>query len=149
MCGAGLSTIPNGKRAAGTSVRAGLNAIDSTSAAAVFVNADQPFLTANVIDTILHRYYQTLAPIVVPVYGGATGSPVLFARELFGELKGLLGEDGGKEILQSRTAEAERANIVNVRAALDLDTMEQYNSARAEAQANPGEGIASTVPPKG
>jgi molybdenum cofactor cytidylyltransferase len=137
---------PDWEEGRSTSVRAGLKATNSTSAAAVFVNADQPFLTANVIDTILHRYYQTLAPIVIPVYDGVTGSPVMFGRELFDELMRLTGEEGGKQILNERAGEAEKVNLVNVRAACDLDTMEQYNAALAEAEANPSEGIVSTVP---
>jgi molybdenum cofactor cytidylyltransferase len=129
-----------------TSVRAGLRATSPNAAAAIFINADQPFLTTNVVDTILQRFFQTLAPIVVPVYGGETGSPVLFARELFDDLTQLSGEDGGKKILMARADQAERVTIVNLRAALDLDTMEQYRAALAEAGANPAEGIASTVP---
>jgi molybdenum cofactor cytidylyltransferase len=137
---------PDWEKGRSTSVHAGLNSIASTAAAAIFVNADQPFLTSNVIDTLLHRYYQTLAPIVVPMYNGKTGSPVLFAREMFGELMQLTGEDGGKRILLTRSAELERVNIVNVRAAVDLDTMEQYRAALADFEADPSDGIASTVP---
>jgi molybdenum cofactor cytidylyltransferase len=137
---------PDWQRGRSTSVRAGLNAIRPDAAAAIFVNADQPFLTAKVIDTILQRYYQTLAPIVVPAYDGVSGSPVLFARQLFGELTELTGEDGGKKILTARAGETERVNVVNARAALDLDTMDQYRAALSEAEASPAEGIASTVP---
>jgi molybdenum cofactor cytidylyltransferase len=137
---------PDWQQGRSTSVRAGLKAIRPDSAAAIFVNADQPFLTAHAIDTILHRYFQSLAPIVAPVYDGVTGSPVLFARQLFGELTQLIGEDGGKKILTARADEVEQVNVVNARAALDLDTMDQYRAALAEAETNPGEGIASTVP---
>lgn len=129
-----------------TSVQAGLKAMNPNAAAAIFVNTDQPFLTTGVIDTILQRYFQTLAPIVVPVYGGETGSPALFARELFDELMQLIGEDGGREILKARADQAERVNIVNLRAALDLDTMEQYQTALTVAGTHPSDGIASTVP---
>ncbi len=137
---------PDWEAGRSTSVHAGLRATNPNAAAAIFINADQPFLTANVVDTILQRYFQTLAPIVVPVYGGETGSPVLFARELFDELMQLTGEDGGRKILQARAEQVERVNIVNLRAALDLDTMEQYQAALTEAGAHPSEGIASTVP---
>jgi molybdenum cofactor cytidylyltransferase len=129
-----------------SSVRAGLNALGSNIAAAIFINADQPFLTPQVVDTIVQRYAQTRAPIVVPIYAGQTGSPVLFAQELFDELRQLRGEDGGKKILQARRAQAERVNILNVRAATDVDTPEEYEVARAEAEANPAEGIFSTTP---
>ncbi len=116
-----------------TSVRVGLDALGPEIAAAIFVNADQPFLTVEVVNALLQRYYQTLAPIVVPVYGGETGSPVLFSRELFPELRQLTGEAGGKKILQARRDEAERVTINNTDAGLDVDTPDQYQEALAKA----------------
>jgi molybdenum cofactor cytidylyltransferase len=139
---------PDWERGRSTSVRAGLETVGKEATAAIFVNADQPFLTANVIDTILHRYFQTLAPIVVPVFDGVPGSPVLFARSLFGELMELDGEDGGRKIVTDRAGVVEKVNVVNTRAALDLDTMDQYRAALKEAEEDPVEGIASIVPSK-
>ncbi len=89
--------------------------------------------------------FETLAPIVVPVYEGKTGSPVLFARELFDELRQLQGESGGKQILQARHDEAERVNILNTRAAFDVDTPQDYQAALAEAQTKPAGEIFSTI----
>lgn len=139
---------PDWQEGRSTSVKAGTLAVRPRAAAAIFVNADQPFLTGQVIDKVLQRYFQTLAPIVVPVYGGRAGSPVLFASDLFGELGLLQGEDGGKKLLESHSSEVEKVNIVNVRAAIDLDTMEQYQAALKEAEAGHKEGIASTIPAK-
>ena len=145
--GTGARVIENQAWAEGrsTSVRAGLQALGPEIAAAIFVNADQPFLTPAVVDALLQRYFHTLAPIVVPRYEGQAGSPVLFDRSLFGDLRTLTGESGGKRILEARRDEAEFVNIVNTRAAMDVDTPEQYLAALAEAQANPLEGIMSTV----
>lgn len=137
---------PDWQEGRSTSVRAGTLAVQPNAAAVIFVNADQPFLTSHVIDKILQRYFQTLAPIVVPVYGGRTGSPVLFAREMFGELVELHGDDGGKRLLESHSSEVEKVNIVDLRAAIDLDTMVQYEAALKEAEAGSEEGIVSTIP---
>lgn len=139
---------PDWEQGRSTSVRVGLSAVSPNASAAIFVNADQPFLTASVIDTILNRYFQTLASIVVPLYDGRTGSPVMFAKELFGEFMRLTGEEGGKNILESQSTVVEKVNVINARAAIDLDTMDQYRSALAEARANITEGIASTLPGK-
>ncbi|MGB8643793.1 MAG: selenium cofactor biosynthesis protein YqeC [Anaerolineae bacterium] len=130
--GRGARVVENAAWAEGrsTSVRAGLDALAPEMEAALFVNADQPFLTSEVIDMILQHYFQTQAPIVAPVYDGQTGSPVLFDRKLFGELRGLSGEEGGKRVLQARKGEAERVAIADPRAGLDLDTPEQYQEAR-------------------
>ena len=98
----------------------------------IFVNADQPFLTAGVLDTLLARYAQTLAPVVAPVYAGETGSPVLFARALFDDLRMLTGEAGGKGILRAKRDEAELVEIADARPGVDVDTPEQYQEAKKQ-----------------
>src|SRR5574341_818487 len=39
-----------------SSVRAGLNALSPHTDAAIFINADQPMLTASIVDAIIQRY---------------------------------------------------------------------------------------------
>lgn len=129
--GARIVFNPAWKEGRATSVRAGVQALGAEIAAALFVNADQPFLTPGVLDAIVERYARTLAPIVVPVYDGQTGSPVLFDRALFGDLTRLEGESGGKQILQARQDGMERVTIEDARAGIDVDTMEQYRAALA------------------
>lgn len=113
-----------------SSVRVGIRALAQNVAGAIFINADQPFLTAQVIDAILARFAETRAPVIVPTYQGAAGSPVLFARELFDELTALQGEQGGRDILQKYEYVSSKVEIEDVRAALDLDTPEEYQHAR-------------------
>lgn len=114
-----------------SSVRAGVEALGELAAGAIFVNADQPFLTADVIDAVLERFFETRAPIVTSTYQGKTGSPVLFAREVFAELGALHGEQGGRDLLEKYREAAERVEIADARAALDVDTREEYERARA------------------
>lgn len=118
-----------------TSVRAGIAAVGENIAAAIFINADQPFLTPLVIDAIILRHAQTLAPIVVPNFEGKTGSPVLFARELFVEFESLEGEDGGKRIMERHRGEMEEAAILDASAGVDIDTPEDYQAALMQAKA--------------
>lgn len=113
-----------------SSVRAGIHALHENTAAAIFVNADQPFLTAVMLDEIIARYASARAPIIVPTFDGQPGSPVLFARELFDELAALQGDVGGKVLLEKYRALVERVAIADSRAALDLDTPEEYARAR-------------------
>jgi len=109
-----------------SSIRAGLGALGRETDAAIFVNVDQPFLTADVIDRLVQRYYETAAPIVVPVYAGARGSPVLFDRVHFGALANLQGEQGGRELLSQYRDQIAFVEFADARLALDLDTPEEY-----------------------
>lgn len=129
--GADIRIVENTDWASGraSSVRAGIQALNENAAGAIFINADQPFLTPRVIDTILERFAETRAPIVAPSYRGVTGSPVLFAREMFDALIALQGEQGGRDILQKHTDVMSRVEIEDGRAAMDLNTPEDYQQA--------------------
>lgn len=109
-----------------SSVRAGIAALRANCAAAIFINADQPFLTADLIDQIIARYASTRAPIVAPTFDGQIGSPVLFARARFQELAALQGDVGGKELFEKYRAELETIAIADTRAAMDVDTPAEY-----------------------
>lgn len=82
-----------------TSMQAGLLALHPESAAALFVLADQPRLSTEVIHALIQCRRETLAPIVVPTYGGQRGNPVLFDRALFPELMAVTGDVGGRGLI--------------------------------------------------
>ena len=109
-----------------SSIRAGLNALSREIDAAIFVNADQPFLSTDVIDHVVQRYYETGARIVAPRYAGKRGSPVLFDRVHFDELMSLQGEQGGRELLSKYREQIQFVDFEDARLALDIDTPEEY-----------------------
>ncbi|MBI5034956.1 MAG: putative selenium-dependent hydroxylase accessory protein YqeC [Chloroflexi bacterium] len=108
-----------------TSIRAGLNALSKKIDAAIFINADQPLLTSEVVNAVIQRYRETDAGIVTPEYAGKRGSPVLFDRRYFQELSNLQGEEGGREVLLKYPAE--RVQFTDARLGSDVDTIEEYN----------------------
>ena len=117
-----------------SSVRTGIQALHEKTAAAIFINADQPFLTSQVINTIIETFHHTNAPIVVPTYDGKTGSPVLVSRELFSEMIGLHGEQGGRDLLQKYHDQLARVEIQDPHAGTDLNTPEDYHAALQRKQ---------------
>ncbi len=107
-----------------TSIRTGLRAVTSETDAAIFVNADQPLLTHEIVDAVVQRYAETDAEIIAPRYAGRRGSPVLFRRSHFDELGNLHGEEGGREVLAKHTVAF--VDFAQADAALDVDTPEDY-----------------------
>lgn len=120
---------PDWQTGRASSVGVGITAVAENTSGAIFINADQPFLTPKVIDTILNTFFETRAPIVVPTYEGKTSSPVLFAREMFAELGVLSGDQGGRDILQKYRDVLAHVEIADTRAGMDLDTPEEYRRA--------------------
>ena len=87
------------------------------------------FLPREVIDRIIQHYYETGARIVAPLYAGKRGSPVLFDRVHFAELKSLQGEQGGRELLVKYPAQIRTVEFADEQLAVDVDTPEEYERA--------------------
>lgn len=127
--GAHVVFNPDWANGRASSIRVGLDAIRDKSAAALFINADQPFLSTDALDAILDHFAATRAPIIVPTFQGKPGSPVLFTRRYFDELKTLEGDVGGKQLFDQHLAEVSFLAIDDLEAGIDVDTPEQYEAA--------------------
>jgi len=77
-----------------TSIKAGLRAINQEACAAIFILADQPLVQVETINQLIENHSDTGYSIVVPVYRGLRGNPVLVDRGLFEELFELEGMSG-------------------------------------------------------
>jgi len=109
-----------------TSLRAGLAAVSPQAEAALFVLGDQPRLTSQTINRLLAHYRTTRCPIVVPVYLGRRGNPVLFARSLFPELLALQGDVGGRVLLEKQRADVAEVDVGSEEIFVDVDTLQDY-----------------------
>lgn len=118
-----------------TSIRLGLRVLSPSMDAAIFINADQPFLTPEIVNAIIQRYAETDATIVAPVYAGKRGSPVLFRRTHFDEFQRLRGEEGGREVLVRHPVEV--VSFPSAEPGIDVDTPEDYAASLGRA-ASPG-----------
>ncbi len=109
-----------------TSIRRGLDAVAPRTAAALFMLADQPLVTAKEVREIVQTHRRTLAAACVPVFDGQRGNPVLFDRRVFSELRELHGDTGGRTVLEKCRESV--ATVPSSRAVLmDIDTREDYS----------------------
>jgi molybdenum cofactor cytidylyltransferase len=77
-----------------SSIRAGLDAIAPQSEAVVLILGDQPGIEPDIIAAEVEEWRHRQTPIVRVSYRGRSGHPMLFAKELFGQLKALHGDKG-------------------------------------------------------
>lgn len=117
-----------------SSIHAALEAIAPTMDAAIFINVDQPLLTPTVVNGIIQRYNETDAEIIAPTYAGKRGSPVLFRRIHFDELRSLHGEQGGRELLAKYADRIVQVAFEDARLGVDVDTVEEYERVRGSEQ---------------
>src|ERR1035437_10114188 len=79
-----------------TSLKKGLVSIAEDGEAVMVVLADQPFIDATLINRLLDRFTGRSKGIVVPVFKGKRGHPIIFAIKYLDELLQLQGDAGAK-----------------------------------------------------
>ena len=80
-----------------SSVRAGVGAVASISAAVVLMTCDQPAVTAAHLRRLAEHGGEAA---VASRYGGRCGVPAWFSARLFAELLALRGDQGARDLLQ-------------------------------------------------
>ena len=107
-----------------SSVKSGLSAIGPEASGALFIPADQPLLGCDLIDRLILSFEVTGGPIVVPTFEGERGAPVLFARNLFHELAGLVGDAGGRQLFSRHADNVVELPLTDPAPLVDVDTPE-------------------------
>ncbi|KMT22080.1 selenium cofactor biosynthesis protein YqeC [Clostridium cylindrosporum] len=112
------------------SVKLGLNESDKEDYIGfMFFVSDQPFITSTLINKILSEFVEKVDNIVIPIYNGKNGTPVVFPSYLREEFKSLDGDNGGREIIRN-SQKVTKLKIENARLGMDVDTPEVYDSLR-------------------
>jgi len=128
VAGRPLRVVHNPSFAEGlsTSVHAALRDIAPDFDAALFLLADQPFVTAALIDRLLESFAGGGKLIVRPQMGGTPGNPVLFSARLFPELLQETGDRGGRDVVRRHLGEVRLVAVDDPLACLDIDSLEEY-----------------------
>lgn len=107
-----------------TSLQAGLAALPSNTGGALFMLVDLPGVTPALLNQLIQRHRETLAPLVWPEFEGQRGNPALFDRALFPELQQVRGDTGGKPVLLKYQNRGERVLVTDKEALRDFDRPE-------------------------
>lgn len=110
-----------------SSVRSGVECLESDCDAIVFLLGDQPFVTKSLIQKEIQLFDSSYADIVAPRFGNHRGNPVMFGKVCYSELKKLKGDGGGKQLYDSfNVKEFEYPIELEDK---DIDTKEDFTSA--------------------
>jgi molybdenum cofactor cytidylyltransferase len=124
----------------GTSVGAGIAGVDSLSDGALVMLADQPFVRPETLDLLIAQYRENKAKIVLPMYHGFRGNPVLIDRALFPELLKLPGDVGCRAIFGNHSEDLLKVAVDDVGVLLDVDTkadLERFRQIHAAGSLGP------------
>ena len=114
----------------GTSLKAGLSAVDPQAEAAIVVLADQPFVRPATLDRLITEHHQSKAQIVIPTYRGFRGNPVLLDRSVFPEIMTLNGDMGCRAIFGNHLEGIAKVPVDDVGILLDIDRQSDFEALR-------------------
>jgi molybdenum cofactor cytidylyltransferase len=117
---------PEFQQGMGTSLRTGLPAVGASTQGALIVLADQPFVRSSTMDQMIAYWRHSHPQILLPLYRGFRGNPVLLDRSVFPELMSLTGDIGCRAIFGSHTESIHRLAVDDVGILLDIDSAEDW-----------------------
>ena len=92
----------NYQKGQSSSIRKGFSLVDGSADAVMIIPGDISLVDRTRINTLIRKYSSCYAPIVSKGYFGTSLRPILFDKNLFGDLKALDEETGGLKSLVSR-----------------------------------------------
>ena len=117
-----------------SSVAAGLGAVPASCGAAMFLRGDQPWVTSELIGSLLDTYRERGASVAFPVHRGRKGSPTVFGRCHFHRLLALTGDHGTLDLAEELWDGAAKLEVDDPRCLMGIDTPEDLRRLLAGEQ---------------
>jgi molybdenum cofactor cytidylyltransferase len=112
-----------------SSVITGLHFIakDPEVKAVLMMVSDQPFVSADLLSSMIRLSMQSAKPVVACRYkDGTVGTPAIFNNTMFSELLNLSGHEGPRIILRNHPELVDTIEFPS--GGIDIDTVEDYNN---------------------
>jgi probable selenium-dependent hydroxylase accessory protein YqeC len=135
---AGVESVYNPDYAAGemlSSLQTAVRQLATNRVAVLVVLADQPLIGPEIIDLILHAYWQGRGRLIAPVHAGRRGNPVLIDRAYFPPLLALSQGAAPRDLLQQYQAQLHLVEVPSPTILHDLDSPKDYRQWQGQ-QAN-------------
>jgi len=120
---------PDYRRGQLSSIKAALPHVGPEAGGALIHLVDHPMVRAETFAAVIDRYRRLQRPIAIARYQGRRGHPVLFARELFGELAAAPEDQGARVVVAADPARVVYVDVDDPGVLTDLDTPEDLDRA--------------------
>ena len=107
-----------------TSVKAGVRNLPTKTGGAIFLLADQPQVSVELLRALVERHSQDLPAVLAPYVFDQRANPLLFDRVTFADMQTLSGDTGGRALFSKFSPRY--LNWYDRRLLLDVDTPEDY-----------------------
>ena len=121
-----IAVNPDFKEGMLSSVQRGLEVLPEEAQAVLVFLGDQPSIPSEVIDSVIDAFRKTGKGIVLPVYKGERGHPVLLDMKYRREVKNLNPEVGLRELVYGRPEDILEVEVDDAGILRDINDIEDY-----------------------
>jgi molybdenum cofactor cytidylyltransferase len=116
-----------------SSIQAELRSLPSGTDGMLLCLIDHPLISGALVQDLIEQFYQSKKLIVLPVYEGRRGHPVIFSSVLYGELLRAPLETGARAVVWEHREDIEEVRTNEEGCVLNLNDPETMNKAFGEA----------------
>jgi len=116
-----------------SSVKCGVKNAPAGAEAYMLLLGDQPFIGPAIINRVLDAYQKSKLSIVIPVYNGKRGHPVIFDAKYKDELLAI-ADRGARAVLDNHLRDILEVPLEAPEILTDIDTPQDYREAQAQAE---------------
>ncbi len=117
-----------------SSIQAAIRSLEGTPVDGILLClVDHPLISSALVNEIVEAFYLSGKCVVLPVYQGRRGHPVIFAKTLFDELLCAPIEKGARSVVWGHPDEVEEVPTEEQGAVLNLNDPEAFQSALGES----------------
>ena len=121
-----IAVNPDFKEGMLSSVQRGLEVLPEEAQAVLVFLGDQPSIPSEVIDSVIDAFRKTGKGIVLPVYKGERGHPVLIDMKYRHDVKNLNPEVGLRELVYGRPGDILEVEVDDAGILRDINDIEDY-----------------------
>ena len=109
------------------SIQLALASLPEDSIAAAILPVDCPLVTAASIETLAEAAAKSKRPLVLPMYNGVGGHPLIVCRSYYAELLAAQPIEGMRTLIIDRGHQVEIVNLADPGVLIDIDTEQEYD----------------------
>jgi molybdenum cofactor cytidylyltransferase len=115
-----------------SSIQAALRSLPPGTDGILLCLIDHPLISSALVQELIELFYKTKSPIVLPVYEGRRGHPVIFSASLYEELLHAPLETGARAVVWAHKGEIAELRTNEEGCVLNLNDPETMNAALRE-----------------
>jgi molybdenum cofactor cytidylyltransferase len=110
-----------------SSIQAALRSLPPGTDGILLCLIDHPLISSALVQDLIEQFYKTKKPVVLPVYEGRRGHPVIFSASLYDELLHAPLETGARAVVWAHSGEIEEVRTNEEGCVLNLNDPETLN----------------------